>query len=135
MKAGVGRSRNDTVMRNYLPSFAREKSSRRRKLPSISSITCRRPGAGSKPSNRRSGSTRKTWANASFGGFHATKTDGRKADVDEERKETRLQGLKDQLARSDDPDAEELRQEVDELEQRIEELTEVKPGTEVGSRS
>ncbi|WP_255194632.1 hypothetical protein [Natronobeatus ordinarius] len=59
----------------------------------------------------------------------------RKADVDAERKETRLQGLKDQLALSDDPDAEELRQEVDELEQRIEELTEFKPGTEVGSRS
>jgi len=59
----------------------------------------------------------------------------RKADVDEERKETRLQGLKDQLALSDDPDAKELRQEVDDLEQRIEELTEFKPGTEVGSRS
>jgi hypothetical protein len=36
---------------------------------------------------------------------------------------------------SDDPDAEELRQEVDDLEQRIEELTEFKPGSEVGSRS
>ncbi|MDL5363927.1 hypothetical protein [Halalkalicoccus sp. NIPERK01] len=59
----------------------------------------------------------------------------RKADVDEERKETRLQGLKDQLALSDDPDAEELRQEVDDLEQRIEELTEFKPGTEVESQS
>ncbi|SFT09929.1 hypothetical protein [Halostagnicola kamekurae] len=58
----------------------------------------------------------------------------RKADVDEERKETRLQGLKDQLALSDDPDAEDLRQEVDDLEQRIEELTEFKPGTEVSSR-
>ena len=55
----------------------------------------------------------------------------RKADVDEEHKETRLQGLKDQLALSDDPDAEKLRQEVDELEQRIEELTEFKPGTEI----
>ncbi len=32
----------------------------------------------------------------------------RKADVDEVRKETRLQGLKDQLALSDDPDAEDL---------------------------
>lgn len=59
----------------------------------------------------------------------------RKADVDEERKETRLQGLKDQLALSKNPDAEELRQEVEELEQRIEELTEFKPGTEIGSRS
>jgi hypothetical protein len=55
----------------------------------------------------------------------------RKADVNEEHKETRLQGLKDQLALSDDPDAEKLRQEVDELEQRIEELTEFKPGTEI----
>ncbi|MDL0125729.1 hypothetical protein PNQ92_09940, partial [Halobacterium salinarum] len=57
----------------------------------------------------------------------------RKADVDEERKETRLQGLKDQLALSDGPDAEELRQEVEELERRIKELTEFKPGTEVES--
>ncbi|MDL0135666.1 hypothetical protein PNP85_02685 [Halobacterium salinarum] len=59
----------------------------------------------------------------------------RKADVDEDSKETRLQGLKDQLALSDDPDAEALRQEVDDLEQRIEELTEFTPGSEVGSRS
>lgn len=59
----------------------------------------------------------------------------RKAEIDDERKETRLQGLKDQLAVSDDPDAEELRQEVEELEHRIEELTEFKPGTEIGSRS
>ena len=59
----------------------------------------------------------------------------RKAEVDEERKETRLQGLKDQLALSDDPEAEELRQEVAELEQRIEDLTAFKPGTSVGTRS
>jgi hypothetical protein len=44
----------------------------------------------------------------------------RKADVDEEPKETRLQGLKDRLAVSDDPEAEVLRQEVDRLEQEIE---------------
>jgi len=37
----------------------------------------------------------------------------RKAHVDEDRKETRLQGLKDQLALSDDSDSEALRQEVD----------------------
>lgn len=55
----------------------------------------------------------------------------RKAEVDEERKETRLQGLKDQLALSDEPEAEELRTEVAELEQRIEDLTEFTPGTEV----
>jgi hypothetical protein len=58
----------------------------------------------------------------------------RKAEVDEERKETRLQGLKDQLALSDEPEAEKLRAEVAELEQRIEELTEFTPGTEVGTR-
>ncbi len=59
----------------------------------------------------------------------------RKADVDEETKQSRLQGLKDQLALSDEPEAEDLREEVDELEQRIEDLTEFSPGTEVGSRS
>jgi hypothetical protein len=53
----------------------------------------------------------------------------RKTDVDTERKETRLQGLKDRLAVSDDPEAEVLRQEVDRLEQRIEDLTEFSPGT------
>ena len=44
----------------------------------------------------------------------------RKADVDEEPKETRLQGLKDRLAVSGDPEAKVLRQEVDRLEQEIE---------------
>jgi hypothetical protein len=53
----------------------------------------------------------------------------RKAEVDTERKETRLQGLKDRLAVSDDPEAEVLRQEVDHLEQEIEELTEFSPGS------
>ncbi|MDQ2052791.1 hypothetical protein RBH26_20330 [Natronolimnohabitans sp. A-GB9] len=48
----------------------------------------------------------------------------RKADVDTEQKETRLQGLKDQLAASDEPEAAELRAEIDELEARIGELTE-----------
>jgi polyhydroxyalkanoate synthesis regulator phasin len=61
--------------------------------------------------------------------------DIRKADVDKEGKEMRLQGPKDQLVLSDDPDAEELRQEVEALEQRIAELSEFKPGTEAGSRS
>jgi uncharacterized protein YecE (DUF72 family) len=46
----------------------------------------------------------------------------RKADVDEETKETRLQGLKDRLAATDE-DTEELQQEIEELEQRIDELT------------
>ncbi|EMA48626.1 hypothetical protein C450_19486 [Halococcus salifodinae DSM 8989] len=53
----------------------------------------------------------------------------READVDDERKETRLQGLKDRLAVSDDPEAEVLRQEIDRLEQEIEELTEFSPGS------
>jgi hypothetical protein len=46
----------------------------------------------------------------------------RKADVDEETKETRLQGLKDRLAATDE-DTEELQQEIEELEQRIDDLT------------
>ena len=53
----------------------------------------------------------------------------RKADVDEERKESRLQGLKDQLALSDEPETEKLRHEVDQLEDRIEELTSFSSGT------
>jgi polyhydroxyalkanoate synthesis regulator phasin len=53
----------------------------------------------------------------------------RKAEVDEERKETRLQGLKDRLAVSDGPEAEVLRQEVERLEQEIEKLTEFSPGS------
>ncbi len=59
----------------------------------------------------------------------------RKADVDEERKETRLQGLKDRLAVSDDSEAEVLHQEVDRLEQEIEELTEFSPGSSFGDRA
>ena len=53
----------------------------------------------------------------------------RKAEVDDERKETRLQGLKDRLAVSDDPEADVLRQEVERLEQEIEELTEFSPAS------
>ena len=59
----------------------------------------------------------------------------RKAEVDEERKETRLQGLKDRLARSDEPEAKELRAEIADLEQRIDELTEFSPGSEFASQS
>ncbi len=54
----------------------------------------------------------------------------RKAEVDEERKETRLQGLKDQLAAADDDEAEELRDEIEELEDRIDELTSFRTGSE-----
>lgn len=59
----------------------------------------------------------------------------RKAEVDEEQRETRLQGLKDRLATSNDPEAEELREEIEELEGRIEELTEFKTGREYHTES
>jgi hypothetical protein len=59
----------------------------------------------------------------------------RKAEVDEEQRETRLQGLKDRLATSDDPEAEELREEIEELESRIEKLTEFKIGREYHTES
>ena len=47
----------------------------------------------------------------------------RKADVDEQRKESRLQGLKDQLAAADSPETTELQREIEDLEARIDELT------------
>jgi len=55
----------------------------------------------------------------------------RKAEVDEDLKETRLQGLKDRLAASDEPDeeVEQLQEEIADLENRIEELTSFKSGT------
>jgi hypothetical protein len=61
----------------------------------------------------------------------------RKADVDEETKETRLQGLKDRLAASDaaDEDIEQLQDEITELEDRIDELTSFKSGTEYHTSS
>ena len=52
----------------------------------------------------------------------------RKADVDDGEKETRLQGLKDRLAETDNEEATELRDEIEELEGRIEELTEFRSG-------
>ncbi|MHC3439571.1 hypothetical protein ACYJ1Y_16135 [Natrialbaceae archaeon A-gly3] len=55
----------------------------------------------------------------------------RKADVDEDVKESRLQGLKEQLAATEGSDAEELRQEIEDLEDRIDELTTFRTGTEV----
>ena len=55
----------------------------------------------------------------------------RKAKVDEEVKETRLQGLKDQLAATEGEEAEDLREEIEELEGRIEELTSFRTGSEV----
>lgn len=59
----------------------------------------------------------------------------RKADVDEERKESRLQGLKDQLAATEGEEAEELRKEIGELEDRIKELTEFKSGQDFHTRA
>jgi len=59
----------------------------------------------------------------------------RKAEVDEQRKETRLQGLKDQLAAADDDEAAELRDEIEQLEHRIEELTEFKSGASFHTRA
>jgi hypothetical protein len=55
----------------------------------------------------------------------------RKAEVDEEQKESRLQGLKDQLAATEEDDAEGLRQEIEELERRIDELTSFQTGSEL----
>ncbi|MFD1643958.1 hypothetical protein [Halohasta litorea] len=55
----------------------------------------------------------------------------RKADVDEELKESRLQGLKDQLAAVDEPQTEELQREIEDLEARIDELTSFSSASEV----
>jgi hypothetical protein len=59
----------------------------------------------------------------------------RKAEVDEARKETRLQGLKDQLAAAEGDEPEELRREIEELEDRIEELTEFRSGSQFHTRA
>lgn len=52
----------------------------------------------------------------------------RKAEVDEETKQSRLQGLKDQLAATDE-NTEELQEEIEELESRIDDLTSFDSGT------
>lgn len=59
----------------------------------------------------------------------------RKAEVDEEQKESRLQGLKDQLAATEGEEAEELRHEIEDLEARIDELTEFKSGQAYHTRA
>ncbi len=51
------------------------------------------------------------------------------------KKETRLQGLEDKLAAAEGAEAEELRTEIDELESRIEELTEFKSGMSFHTQS
>lgn len=55
----------------------------------------------------------------------------RKAAVDEDVKEPRLQGLKDRLAASEDNEANQLREEIEELEQRIDDLTSFRTGAEM----
>ena len=55
----------------------------------------------------------------------------RKAEVDNDVKESRLQGLKDRLAASEETEAEELQQEIEALEERIDDLTSFRAGTEV----
>ncbi|RZV05228.1 hypothetical protein BDK88_4251 [Natrinema hispanicum] len=55
----------------------------------------------------------------------------RKAEVDDDVKESRLQGLKDRLAASEETEAEELQQEIEALEERIDDLTSFRAGTEV----
>jgi predicted RNase H-like nuclease (RuvC/YqgF family) len=52
----------------------------------------------------------------------------RKANVDEDMKETRLQGLKDRLAATD-AETEDLQAEIKELEQRIDKLTSFETGS------
>lgn len=59
----------------------------------------------------------------------------RKAEVDEDVKETRLQGLKDQLAATESEEAQELQNEIEALETRIEELTEFRSGQTYQTRS
>jgi polyhydroxyalkanoate synthesis regulator phasin len=53
-----------------------------------------------------------------------------KAEVDEDVNESRLQWLKDRPAASDN-DAERLRDEIEVLEQRIDDLRSVRTGTEM----
>ena len=55
----------------------------------------------------------------------------RKAEVDEEVKESRLQGLKDRLAASSEAESDELRQEIEALEERIDDLTSFSTGTKM----
>lgn len=51
--------------------------------------------------------------------------------VDEEIKESRLQGLKDRLAASDDEETDDLRAEIEALEDRTDDLTNFSTGTQM----
>jgi hypothetical protein len=55
----------------------------------------------------------------------------RKAEVDEEVKESRLQGLKDRLAASEEDGTDDLRREIEELEDRIDDLTSFTTGAQM----
>jgi hypothetical protein len=55
----------------------------------------------------------------------------RKAEVTEDVKETRLQGLKDRLATTEREKADVLRSEIEDLENRIDEPTSFRTGSEV----
>jgi len=55
----------------------------------------------------------------------------RKAEVDESVKESRLQGLKDRLAASEEEETDDLRQEIEALEDRIDDLTSFSTGTQL----
>jgi hypothetical protein len=59
----------------------------------------------------------------------------RKAEVDEEVKESRLQGLKDRLAQHEEAEAAKLRAEIDALEARIDDLTSFSSGQTFHTRS
>jgi polyhydroxyalkanoate synthesis regulator phasin len=55
----------------------------------------------------------------------------RKAEVDDEMKQSRLQGLKDRLAATEGQDAAALNEEIEELEERIDDLTSFSTGSQV----
>jgi hypothetical protein len=57
----------------------------------------------------------------------------RKAEVDEDVKESRLQGLKDRLAASENEETDDLRREIEELEDRIDDLTSFSTGSQLQS--
>jgi len=57
----------------------------------------------------------------------------RKTEVDEEVKESRLQGLKDRLAASEEAETDNLRREIEELEDRIDDLTSFTTGSQLQS--
>ena len=56
-----------------------------------------------------------------------------KAEVDEDVKESRLQGLKDRLAVSEEEETNDLRREIEELEDRIDDLTSFSTGSQLQS--